>query len=42
MVPQAVMNKIEMATKSSLRTQAYGAAYFISQQVDANIAVIGK
>ncbi|CAH2085510.1 unnamed protein product [Euphydryas editha] len=42
MVPQAVMNKIQKATNTSLRTLAHRAAYFISQQVDASIAVIDQ
>ncbi|XP_050348959.1 uncharacterized protein LOC126772619 [Nymphalis io] len=40
MVPHIVMDEIQMATNSCLRTKAHRAAYFISQQVDANIAAI--
>ncbi|XP_064072475.1 uncharacterized protein LOC113393068 isoform X1 [Vanessa tameamea] len=42
MVPQIVMEKIQMATNSRFRTNAHRAAYFISQQIDANIAEIDE
>ncbi|XP_047531828.1 uncharacterized protein LOC125067331 isoform X2 [Vanessa atalanta] len=42
MVPHIVMEKIQMATNSRFRTNAHRAAYFISQQIDANIAAIDE
>ncbi|XP_046967131.1 uncharacterized protein LOC124535105 isoform X2 [Vanessa cardui] len=42
MVPQIVMDKIQKATNSRFRTHAHRAAYFISQQIDANIAAIDE
>ncbi|CAH0723777.1 unnamed protein product, partial [Brenthis ino] len=40
LIPRIVMNKLQNATNSRLRTQAHRAAYFISQKVDNNYAII--